>query len=61
MVVLFVIGTEDTAAPLNDVLKQSHLPEIAYIHIIENAGHMSMLETPGILNGILKNFINESD
>jgi pimeloyl-ACP methyl ester carboxylesterase len=59
--VLFVIGTEDTAAPLNDVLKQSHLPEIAYIHIIENAGHMSMLETPDILNGILKNFINESD
>ena len=36
--VLFVLGTEDTAAPLNDVLKQVHQPEIAYIHIIENIG-----------------------
>ena len=44
--VLFVIGTEDIAAPLNDVLKQVHLPEIAYIYIIENIGHMSMLEAP---------------
>jgi len=59
--VLFVIGTEDIAAPLNDVMKQVHLPEIAYIHIIENTGHMSMLEMPEKLNGILKNFINEAE
>ena len=58
MPVLFVLGTEDVAAPLNDVLKQVHLPEIAYIHIIQGAGHMSMLEAPGKLNSILKNFIN---
>ncbi|MBV9961896.1 MAG: alpha/beta hydrolase, partial [Parafilimonas sp.] len=56
--VLFVMGTEDIASPLNDSLKQSHLPEIAYIHIIENAGHMSMLEAPGKLNSILENFAN---
>ena len=56
--VLFVIGTEDVAAPLNDVLKQVYLPEIAYIHIIENTGHMSMLERPDKLNVVLKNFVN---
>ena len=56
--VLFVMGTEDVASPLNDGLKQVHLPEIAYIHIIQNIGHMSMLEAPGELNSILKNFAN---
>mgnify|MGYP001549347187 CR=1 FL=1 len=56
--VLFVMGTKDTAAPVNDVLKQVHLPEIAYIHIIENTGHMTMLEVPEKLNRILKDFAN---
>ena len=56
--VLFVIGTEDVAAPLNDVLKQVYLPEIAYIHIIKNTGHMSMIEAPDKLNVALKNFVN---
>jgi pimeloyl-ACP methyl ester carboxylesterase len=59
--VLFVIGTEDVAAPLNDLLKQVHLAEIAYIHIIENIGHMSMLEAPDSLNSILKDFANACD
>lgn len=56
--VLFVMGAEDAAAPVNDVLKQVHLPEIAYIHVIENAGHMTMLEVPEKLNRILKDFAN---
>ncbi|MEO8711748.1 MAG: alpha/beta hydrolase [Parafilimonas sp.] len=56
--VLFVMATEDVAAPMPDVLKQVHLPEIAYIHIIKNAGHMTMLEAPEKLNWILKNFAN---
>lgn len=56
--VLFVIGEQDAAVPLNDILKQVHLPEIAYIHIIENVSHMSMLEAPDKLNVILKNFVN---
>ncbi|HCT22104.1 MAG TPA: alpha/beta hydrolase, partial [Chitinophagaceae bacterium] len=30
--VLFVLGTEDVAAPLNDLLQQVHLPPTAYIH-----------------------------
>lgn len=59
--VLFVMGTEDNAAPLNDVLKQAHLPETAYIHIIRNSGHMSMLEEPLKLNRILKEFVHAFD
>lgn len=59
--VLFVLGIEDVAAPLSDVLRQVHEPEITYIHIIEHTGHMSMLETPKKLNRILKNFVNETE
>ena len=55
--VLFVIGTEDVAAPLNDLTQQIHLPVCSYIHIIENAGHMSMLEAPELLNNYLLDFI----
>src|SRR6476620_2504835 len=31
--VLFVMGTEDVAAPMQDVLQQVHLPKIAHINI----------------------------
>lgn len=42
--VLFICGTEDGAAPLDDMLKQVHLPKISYIHILKNIGHKSMFE-----------------
>lgn len=55
--VLFVAGTEDNAAPLQDVLKQVHLPDAAHIQIMEDTGHMSMLEKPNDLKKYLKDFI----
>lgn len=55
--VLFVIGTEDIAAPQGDVLKQVHLPKIVYIHIFEKIGHMGMLEAPEKMNTALLEFI----
>jgi len=55
--VLFVIGTEDIAAPLEDLLKQVHLPKIAYIHILEQTGHMGMLEAPEKMKTALLEFI----
>lgn len=55
--VLFVIGTEDTAAPMKDVLQQAHLPKIAYIHILENTGHIGMWESPPEMNAALLEFI----
>lgn len=56
--VLFVMGEEDKPAPPTDVLQQVHLPEISYIHMLEETGHMSMLEAPEKLNNHLHNFIH---
>lgn len=55
--VLFILGTEDVAAPLNDVLEQVHLPLVSYIHILQDVGHMSMLEASEPLNTHLLKFI----
>jgi len=56
--VLFVCGTKDTAAPLEDLLKQIHMPDISYIHILENTGHKSMLEAPEKLASFILDFIS---
>lgn len=55
--VLFIIGTEDAAAPMKDVLQQVSLPQKSHVHILEEVGHMSMLEATEELNKYLLNFI----
>ena len=59
--VLFLIGTEDVAAPIDDVLKQVHLPKISYIHILENTGHIGMWEATGLMNKYLLEFLKDTD
>jgi pimeloyl-ACP methyl ester carboxylesterase len=56
--VLFIIGEEDTIIPLQSSLEQSHLPSVSHIHLVKNAGHEGMHETPGPCNDILYDFIN---
>lgn len=56
--VLFVIGTEDIAAPVADVLQQVSLPEISYIYVLPDTGHMGMWESADQLNQLLLTFIN---
>lgn len=56
--VLFVMGTEDVAAPMQEVLSQTHLPNNSYIHILQDTGHMGMWEAPAQLNTLLLAFIN---
>jgi pimeloyl-ACP methyl ester carboxylesterase len=56
--VLFIIGQADGVIPMEQVLQQCHLPAVSHIHIIENAGHMGMLEVPDRSNTILHSFIN---
>ncbi len=56
--VLFVIGTVDVAAPLQDVLQQTHLPLKSYIHILEDVGHMGMWEATAQLNQYLLAYIS---
>jgi pimeloyl-ACP methyl ester carboxylesterase len=55
--VLFVIGSEDTAAPLADLLNQVHLPKVSHLHIINGVGHISLMEAPEQLNNYLLEFI----
>ncbi len=61
MPVLFVLGTEDKAVPIEDVLKQVHLPDVSYFHVLENVGHMGMWENTGQMNSIILKFINDID
>lgn len=56
--VLFVMGKHDTAVPLEDGLKQCHLPQTAYIHLLQNAAHEGMIEETEATNKILVAFIN---
>lgn len=57
--VLFIMGKYDAAIPLEDGLKQCHLPEKSYIHILHESGHMGMLEEAGKSNLILDKFLLE--
>lgn len=55
--VLFIMGKYDKAVPMEDSLQQSHLPEKSYIHILQNSGHMGMLEEAEHCNRILEKFL----
>lgn len=57
--VLFVMGKYDGAVPMADTLRQCHLPEKSYIHILEQSGHMGMLEETEKSNRILEEFLRE--
>jgi pimeloyl-ACP methyl ester carboxylesterase len=55
--VLFIIGKYDNAIPLEDCLQQCHLPEKSYIYVLQNSGHMGMLEEKDLSNEILEKFL----
>jgi pimeloyl-ACP methyl ester carboxylesterase len=55
---LFIIGTQDNTLPFEASLCQSHLPSLAFIHILENAGHMGMIEQAEQSNKILEEFLH---
>ena len=42
--VLFIIGKNDNAVPLQASLEQCHMPSISHIRILQNSGHMGMWE-----------------
>lgn len=56
--VLFIIGSDDTAIPAQDMLQQSHLPRVAAIHLLQDTGHLGMLEKPGEATNHLSNFLS---
>lgn len=54
---LFILGKYDNAVSLKDGLEQCAVPDLTYIHILENSGHTGMREEPDKANGILKNYL----
>jgi Predicted hydrolases or acyltransferases (alpha/beta hydrolase superfamily) len=58
--VIFVIGEHDNAVSPGDSLKQAHLPEISYIDLLHQSGHMGMLEEPEKCNQLLNKFLRET-
>lgn len=54
---LFVLGKHDTAVPLADGLAQAHLPQIAQVGLLEQSGHMGMVEQPDQSNELLQAFL----
>ena len=58
--VLFIMGKYDTAIPLEDGLKQCHLPEKSYIHILHKSGHMGMIEEAEESTRFLEEFLMQT-
>jgi pimeloyl-ACP methyl ester carboxylesterase len=55
--ILFIIGEHDKAVQFAHSLQQTHLPSIAYIHILRNSAHMSMREETENVNKTLAGFL----
>ncbi len=56
--VLFIMGEHDKAVPIFQTLQQSHLPQIAYVHVLRSSAHMCMIEEPELVNKFLAEFFN---
>jgi pimeloyl-ACP methyl ester carboxylesterase len=59
--VLFVIGRQDATLPLEAALNLTHLPALSIIHILDQAGHMGMIEDAARSNDILAEFLTFID
>jgi pimeloyl-ACP methyl ester carboxylesterase len=57
--ILFIIGQQDSAVPFDQSLQQCHLPQLSYIHILKNAGHMGMWEEPEKTNTSIASFLSD--
>jgi pimeloyl-ACP methyl ester carboxylesterase len=58
--VLFVLGKYDAAVPLKDGMEQCSLADLNYIHVLENAGHVGMIEEANETNTVLENYITNT-
>lgn len=57
--VLFVLGNQDTAVALEDTLPQTKMPNSTYLYVLENCGHMGMLEYPTLFNNAVLDFLDK--
>jgi pimeloyl-ACP methyl ester carboxylesterase len=56
--VLFIMGKDDTAVPMDNVLPQVTLPRRSSIHIFEDTGHMGMWEVADESSLVLQQFVD---
>jgi pimeloyl-ACP methyl ester carboxylesterase len=54
---LFILGEKDKIIPLEDGLRQTHMPQSSQVYILENAAHMGMLEEAAKSAAILEEFV----
>ena len=55
--VLIIAGSEDNAAPVADLSAQAALPAICHFSILQNTGHMGMLENPDDFATIINTYL----
>lgn len=55
--VLFIAGKKDTSIPIEKSLEQFHFPGKALVYILDNVGHMGMIEAPEECLIIVKSFV----
>ncbi len=55
--ILIIAGNNDQTILLNDSLRQCHLSDISYFHILQKSAHMGMLEEAELSNQILEGFL----
>jgi pimeloyl-ACP methyl ester carboxylesterase len=55
--ILFILGKFDVAVPPQDGLKQSHLPNLSYLGMLNKSGHMGMIEETEKANHFLKEYL----
>jgi pimeloyl-ACP methyl ester carboxylesterase len=56
--VLILAGAHDIAAPLVDLAIQAAMPSVCHFYILQNTGHMGMLEESENISTILLNFVD---
>ena len=56
--ILFIIGEQDTAVPLQSSLQQCYLPAQSHVHILASSAHIGMWEEEDKANKILLNFLS---
>ncbi|MDF2455828.1 MAG: alpha/beta hydrolase [Cytophagaceae bacterium] len=55
--VLFIVGKKDTAIPLETSKEQFYLPTKSLVYVLDNVGHMGMLEEKEECLLIIKSFV----
>lgn len=58
--VLFIIGKNDKAVPLQSSLEQCYLPSISSVNILQHSAHMGMWEEEDLSNEYLNQFLHTS-